>query len=515
MPQELTRRSILQSGGAAAGLGLVGSRPAHTLSAAWPAAGVNLAGAEFGAVPGMHGREYLYPPREHFDYFRALGFAMIRLPFKWERLQPELNAPFAAEEQKLLVATARHATSRGQFLVIDPHNYAKRRIVSDGWANEHLIGSPLLPISAFADFWSRLAALFKDDQRTIFGLMNEPAGIRIAPWLEAANAAIAAIRATGAENLIVVPGIEYTGAHSWLARGNTAMAAITDPHKNFAFDVHQYFDDNSSGTKPDAVSGTIGSERIAAFQDWARRNGFKAILGEFNGGRNPAGYNALNDLCQELTANSDVWLGWTAWAGGARWPDSDMFNLEPWRDGRMREQTAILAKYTVPSPTCWVASGAAIDLDLARHRFHGLPEPNTREMPLRASGQLLDLLQAGACTLVVETIGLEVASDILTMHDVPLLRIAQDGALEGPSGERTATQPQRSWRAKRRAAISFDRALGRLGIGVTGAAVTGAAMTIGAIDNVTVGSTSRPNAVTRITVYPRFFEPDALNALLA
>jgi endoglucanase len=55
----------------------------------------------------------------------------------------------------------------------------------------------------------------------------------------------------------------------------------------------------------------------------------------------------VDDICREMNANQDVWLGWAAWAGGPRWPPDDMFNLEPWPDGRMREQTAILRRYAV------------------------------------------------------------------------------------------------------------------------------------------------------------------------
>jgi endoglucanase len=232
-------------------------------------------------------------------------------------------------------------------VVLDPHNYAKRRLAAEGWKTEHLIGSREVPAAAFAEFWARLAKAFSFDDRIIFGLMNEPTGIAAEAWLGIVNPTLAAIRQTGAANLVLVPGVEYTGAHSWLRVGNQAMARVVDPGARFAFEVHQYFDGNSSGTHPDAVSATIGSERIKDFQLWARRSGFRAFLGEFNGGRNPTSYKALDDICREMNANQDVWLGWAAWAGGPRWPPDDMFNLEPWPDGRMREQTAILRRYAV------------------------------------------------------------------------------------------------------------------------------------------------------------------------
>ena len=95
------------------------------------------------------------------------------------------------------------------------------------------------------------------------------------------------------------------------------MGNVVDPAHNFAFEVHQYFDPDSSGTSSTAVGASIGSERIEAFQRWCRQNRFKAFLGEFAAGADATSLAALNDICRTLEANSDVWLGWAAWAGGA------------------------------------------------------------------------------------------------------------------------------------------------------------------------------------------------------
>ncbi len=359
-----SRRTVLQGGAAAAAWAIAPSLAAA--SEPGSLRGINLAGADFGAIPGRHGREYLYPTRANLDYYRALGFGLVRLPFKWERLQPVMGEAFAREENALLHDVVGYATARGMHVALDPHNYAKRRLPSDGWSKEHRIGSPEVPAAAFEDFWARLAQAFAGDPRVIFGLMNEPVGPAPGDWLAVVNGTIEAIRRTGARNLVLVPGVNWTGAHSWHASGNALLAGVRDPADAFAFDVHQYFDADSSGTKPEAVSGSIGSERIQGFQAWARRHGFKALMGEFNGGRNPTSARALHDFLTELEANRDVWIGWAAWAGGPRWPDADMFNLEPWADGRLREQTAILAAYAQPKSEAWVAPGAAVDLHLGR-----------------------------------------------------------------------------------------------------------------------------------------------------
>ena len=233
----ITRRSALLT----AGLGGLGGvlPPVHVLPSRAAApderrrvpayTGVNLAGAEFGEIPGVHGREYLYPTRENVDYYRGLGFNFIRLPFKWERLQPSLGEAFAPAEQALLADIVTYATGRGLFVALDPHNYARRRLAADYWDKEHLIGTSDVPTASFADLWRRLATLFKGDQQVFFNLMNEPVGPSAERWLGIANRAITAIRGTGAPNLILVPGVAYTGAHSWHASGNTVMAGVEDP----------------------------------------------------------------------------------------------------------------------------------------------------------------------------------------------------------------------------------------------------------------------------------------------
>jgi endoglucanase len=316
-------------------------------------AGVNLAGGEFGKLPGTQGTDYMYPDPADIDYYAALGFNLIRLPFRWERLQPTLGAPFAHADRERLTEVVEYAAGKGLHVVLDTHNYARRRLADDGWTEDHLIGSELVPTAAFAEYCGRLAALFRGAQPVIFGLMNEPWGIEPEDWLLIANKAIAALRREGAQQLVLVPGVAYSGAHSWVSAGNIVMGNIVDSANRFAFEVHQYFDADSSGTSPTAVGARVGSERIEVFQRWCRRNGFRAFLGEFAAGADPTSLAALDDICRTVEANSDVWLGWAAWAGGSWWPDDYIFTLEPSKAKEMRAQTRILAncaRYTATKP---------------------------------------------------------------------------------------------------------------------------------------------------------------------
>ena len=310
-------------------------------------AGVNLAGADFGTVvPGVYNQDYTYPTPDEIDYFVAKGMNAFRFPFLWERMQRTLNGDLDAAELNRLTSIVSHATGAGAMALLDPHNYARR-----GGA---IIGSDTVPDAAFADFWSKLANVFKSDQHVVFGLMNEPHDLGVggtARWLTSANTAISAIRAASATNLILVPGDHWTGAWSWTqtfdGTSNAAvMTGVVDSANHFAFEVHQYLDADSSGSGTDCVSSKIGVDRVTAFTTWARGAGVRAFLGEFGSPATNTCFYAVDNLLGYVSDNADVWLGWTCWAAGPWWGDYSL-SVEP-MNGTDTPQMAVLERYLTP-----------------------------------------------------------------------------------------------------------------------------------------------------------------------
>ena len=177
---------------------------AHAASSNLPYTGVNLAGAEFGPTPtpgnlGTYGSQYQYPTQAEVDYYIGKGMDTFRLPFRWERLQPTLNTPFDATEFSRLDSFVSYATSKGAYVTLDPHNFARYYPDPANFqsSTQGLVGSAV-PNSAFADFWSRLASTYKNNSHVIFNLMNEPNTMPTEQWVSASNAAISAIRSAGA-----------------------------------------------------------------------------------------------------------------------------------------------------------------------------------------------------------------------------------------------------------------------------------------------------------------------------
>lgn len=302
--------------------------------------GVNIAGAEFNGskLPGRHTFDYIWPNAKDIERFANAGFTVIRVPFLWTRMQPDLNGPFDSNEAKFLDIVVEAAKKNNIQIVIDPHNFGNYR--------GKLIGSEEVPVSSFGDFWKKLAERYKGSTNVIFNLMNEPHKQSAEEWAGQAQVAIDAIRSTGANQLILVPGTQWTGAHSWISSGNAeALKNIKDSKNNYAFDMHQYFDNDSSGTHATCVSGDVGVVRLEKVTKWLSDNRKRGFLGEFGASVDPVCLKALDNTLQYLKQNQNVWVGWTYWAAGAWWGNY-MFSIHS-LDAQQAPQFGVINNYLI------------------------------------------------------------------------------------------------------------------------------------------------------------------------
>ena len=359
--------------------------------------GVNLSGAEFGAVPtpgnlGVYGTAYTYPTANEVNYYMGKGMNTFRLPFRWERMQSTQFAPLIAVELSRMDAFVNYATAQGATVIVEPHNF-QRYYPDPGnfqQSAQGLVGSAV-PDAALVDFWTKLAGHYKDNGRVIFNLMNEPTTLPTEQLVTTTNQVVAGIRSTGATNIIHVPGNAYTGAHSWTQNwygtaNSVAMLNVVDPAKNIVFEAHQYFDYNSSGsaaagdsnpqigTTGNPNSTNIGVERLTGFTNWLRTNNLRGFLGEFalpnarfgtgsTGTGNPVNQSRIADetlaaTLDYIAANDDVWEGWAWWGGGPWWNSgSYMFGLGPSSNNYINPASAdeaaalpYLIPYLAPDP---------------------------------------------------------------------------------------------------------------------------------------------------------------------
>ena len=292
---------------------LLVANPALAASNPIPFTGVNLSGAEFNgaALPGRPFFDYTYPNQAEVTYYVGKGVNTFRIPVLWERLQPTLNGALDPGELGRLQSTIAMIKYSGATAIIDIHNF--------GGYRGQPIGSSSVPIQSFANFWSLMAAQWPSDKQVVFGLMNEPAAVTAPTWRMTINQVIPAIRSANANNLILIPGAGWDGAHDWTVANGPAMTGIQDPANNFAIEMHEYLDGNFSGTGTTCQSPTDVVNNLIPATAWLRANHYRGFIGEFGASSDPNCLTGLTTMLTYFANNNDVWQGWTYWAGGLWW----------------------------------------------------------------------------------------------------------------------------------------------------------------------------------------------------
>lgn len=277
--------------------------------------GVNLAGAEFNSskLPGVIFKDYTYPSSAELTYIAAQNANVIRLPFRWERIQPQLNGPLDPAELKRLQTTISQARQLGLCVLLDVHNYGTYH------------AEPLITVAlqdGFVALWLALAAQLDNSDYVALGLMNEPAHIPLITWATLAKRTLAALRAAGADHLVVVGGGGWNGLHSWFNEKDgysnaTAFADLNDPLNRSVIEVHQYADSYYAGMKQDCHPPEHFEPKFARIGQWAKDNELQLFLGEFGMDASTPCLQVLERFLQLM--QSREWKGWTYWAAGSWW----------------------------------------------------------------------------------------------------------------------------------------------------------------------------------------------------
>lgn len=157
-------------------------------------AGVAESGGEFGVfsatatpgtgLPGTFGQTYAFINETAVDIFvEDNGINLFRVAFLLERMCPlsfGLGSKFNETHFTEYKAAIDHITvTRGAYAILDPHNYMRYNNPSQQPATGSIIGDVTDPAAAttkqFEEFWFELAFRFRDNEKVIFGIMNEVA----------------------------------------------------------------------------------------------------------------------------------------------------------------------------------------------------------------------------------------------------------------------------------------------------------------------------------------------------
>ncbi len=311
-----------------------------------PLRGVNIAGAEFSGsnLPGRLHHDYTYPRADDLDYFAGRGANTIRLPIRWERVQRGLFEDLHRPELRQIESVLEQAAERDLCVVLDVHNY--------GMYHGEPIGSEDVPEEAFLDLWLRLAEALDQPEHLALGLMNEPFRLDIAHWGTVAQQSVHALRDAGAGHLVMVSGGRWSGVHEWhrsIGGSSNAetFADFDDPLGRSVIEVHQYADEDYSGTGDACREPDDFNRMFAEIGEWAEDNGLQLFLGEFGVPPSRQCLLALERMLV-LTEDADTWRGWAYWAAGRWWGDYPM-SVQP-RDSDDAPQMSVLEP-------CWRGEG--------------------------------------------------------------------------------------------------------------------------------------------------------------
>jgi hypothetical protein len=232
--------------------------------------GINMSGGDFGtpgpleatstfsnANPGTYNSAYHYDTLQSFGYVASRGMSLVRLPVRWERVQPVLGGQLnAAEVQRITDAIGR-AHAHGLRVILDIHNYGAYWLSNGIQGVRRAIGSAEVTVTHFASLWRLLSNSFRATPGLVgYGLMNEPVGMA-SPfvWEQASQAAVTAIRQNGDTKLVLVPGYNWSGAQQWTRQH--ARPWISDPAANVRYEAHHYWDRDSSGAYVNSYAAEV------------------------------------------------------------------------------------------------------------------------------------------------------------------------------------------------------------------------------------------------------------------
>jgi endoglucanase len=282
------------------------------------ARGINLSSAELNPErkPAVYEKDYIYPPLAELDYYASKGFAVVRLPYRWERLQPSLFGKLDAAEVGRIKDFLAAAQARNMRVILSPHNFG--RYFLNGKAT--LIGTAGVPIEAFADFSHKVAAEFAGND-AVYGLslMNEPHDSH-GLWKQTAQAGLDAIRTADHERLVLAPGDQWSGAWSWRQYNDDFL--LEDAADHIMYEAHQYFDLDHSGTYKvgytlNGASLDRGVEWVRPFAEWLKLHHTRGIITEFGVPRDDPRWLELTQRLLGYLARENI--PWVYWAGGPWW----------------------------------------------------------------------------------------------------------------------------------------------------------------------------------------------------
>ncbi|KAH9810629.1 family 5 glycoside hydrolase [Melampsora americana] len=273
--------------------------------------GVNMAGLEFGMGTNgdKSGNPPYPPPLDQIPHFVKQGLNVIRFPIGWQYIQPEVKQPLNTTYLSILDQYVKKTTKLGAHAIVDLHNYGRR----DG----QIIGESSLGADTLVDLWTKLAAHYKDQPKVIFGLMNEPHDLTSKVWFDVLQQVVTAIRKQGSNNNILLPGNNWQHFQTFADDYKNGLSAIKNPdgsHTGLIFDIHQYFDQDGSGTNLECNQDHI--QELQTVSDLLKQDKRQVLITEMGGGNSQSCVDYVSKFVKAASTSPSI-IGVVIWAAGS------------------------------------------------------------------------------------------------------------------------------------------------------------------------------------------------------
>lgn len=253
---------------------------------------------------GTYGSNWLYDRLDSLKFYAGRGHKSIRVPFRWERLQPTLGAAFNAAEMGRLQALLDNANTAGVKIILDPHNYGAYYLSDGTQGVRRVIGSAEVTTAHWQDFWTRMVTAFGAKPALLaYDLMNEPTGYAAVDGVFSSNLTRHEFAALTGEDAF------YTTVGSTVSQATWQTASTlkgTRTFANGAYDQLEMYGPDKSVSTDVSASGLVFRFRV--WIDSTLKTGWEAKLnielgtGYIGGPNKVLVADAWNDVDFTLTA---------------------------------------------------------------------------------------------------------------------------------------------------------------------------------------------------------------------
>ncbi|KAJ6780230.1 hypothetical protein PWT90_01957 [Aphanocladium album] len=238
---------------------------------------------------------------------------IFRLPVSWQLLtNAKGGSTLDAQGWESYDTLMQTCFATGAYCMIDLHNFARfdKGIIGQGGPSDE----------TFAQLWANIAAKYADNDKVVFGLMNEPHDLDTAKWANSCQAAVTAIRKAGAEKqIILLPGNNFASATDFVQNQSAdLLGKITNPDGStdgLLLDLHKYLDINNSGQHAECTTDNV--EGFKTIAKWLRDNNRTAMVSETGASMEES---CMEKFCAQnkfISENTDVFVGFVGWAAGS------------------------------------------------------------------------------------------------------------------------------------------------------------------------------------------------------